>query len=149
MATSNLLHWLSDKSPAEAKPDPFRALWAEVMRRAIMDLCGLDEELKRFHEWKKSNPAPRQPRRSGQTYSLYSSAEQQRAQEWFESDELYVGSFVYICGVLDLPIEAVRDRLANRQFDYLLINTWRIYKNASPQGRNRLAEQKRRYRTRS
>lgn len=87
-------HWLADPQIAKAVR-PCLALWAAVMQVAIEDSRGL-------------GPMP-SGHRDGSRADL-----RDRAVAWLSSPEQKVGSFLWICSLLDLDPGAVRAALTRK-----------------------------------
>lgn len=70
-----------------------RNLWSAVMHSAITDLAGKNYIASHNRDDSASN------------------FWRQTARAWVTSDDVFHGSFVWVCGVLDLNVEDVRARL--------------------------------------
>jgi hypothetical protein len=76
---------------------PYRNLWAEVLRIAVEDATGNVAALQggdAYHD-------------RDQVRALITD----RARAWLSSDDRLVGSFLWICGLLELNAEAVREAI--------------------------------------
>lgn len=70
-----------------------RDLWAAVMHGAVSDLLGKDTTTK------------------GRTRNVINTELSLSARRWFDSDDCGIGTFRWICSVLELDPERVRGRL--------------------------------------
>lgn len=77
-----LLHETASARPAPAPFDPYRRLWAAVAQQAVDDL----------HDTAVNLPGP--------------------ARAWFRDERMFIGSFLWVCQVLELDPGCVRRKLA-------------------------------------
>jgi len=83
---------------ASDMPDEFsraRGLWAAVMQGAVSDVLGKNSTTK------------------GRNRSVVNTELARSARMWFASDERGVGTFLWICGLLELDPAKVRARLGS------------------------------------
>jgi hypothetical protein len=72
-----------------------RDLWAAVMHGAVNDLLGRDSTTKGRHR------------------NVINTKLSLTARRWFESDDFGIGTFLWICSVLELDPEKVRGQLGS------------------------------------